>query len=83
MIYFGVMLSVIGGMQLFEEPFILTSGKGGTDQAGMTTAVYMYRTAFDFNDFGTASALSWLLFIFVLALTWLTNRAFGERTVKP
>jgi multiple sugar transport system permease protein len=81
MIYFGVMLSVIGGMQLFEEPFILTSGKGGTDQAGMTTAVYMYRTAFDFNDFGTASALSWLLFIFVLALTWLTNRAFRERQV--
>jgi multiple sugar transport system permease protein len=83
MIYFGVMLSVIGGMQLFEEPFILTSGKGGVDQAGMTTAVYMYRTAFDFNDFGTASAISWLLFAFVMALTWLTNRAFQARQARP
>ena len=79
MIYFGVMLSVIGGLQLFEEPFILTGGKGGPDQAGMTSAMYMYRTAFEFNDFGTASALSWLLFICVAFLTWLTNQAFRNR----
>lgn len=79
MIYFGVTLSVVGGLQLFEEPFILTGGRGGTDQAGMTTAMYMYRTAFEFNDFGTASALSWLLFVFVAMLTWATNRAFKPR----
>jgi multiple sugar transport system permease protein len=79
MIYFSVTLSVVGGLQLFEEPFILTGGRGGTDQSGMTTAMYMYRTAFEFNDFGGASALSWLLFVFVAVLTWLTNRAFKPR----
>jgi multiple sugar transport system permease protein len=79
MIFFGVTLSIIGGLQLFEEPFILTGGRGGTDQAGMTTAIYMYRTAFDFNDFGTASALSWILFVFVAVLTWLTNLAFKPK----
>lgn len=79
MIFFGVTLSVIGGLQLFEEPFILTGGKGGSDQAGMSTAVYLYRTAFDFNDFGAASAMSWLLFIVVALLTWITNRAFRPR----
>lgn len=80
MIYFGVTLSVIGGLQLFEEPFILTpEGRGGSDQAGMTTAIYLYRMAFDFNDFGAASAMSWLLFIVVALLTWLTNRAFRPR----
>jgi multiple sugar transport system permease protein len=79
MIYFGVTLSVIGGLQLFEEPFILTNGRGGTDQAGMTTAIYLYRMAFDFNDFGAASAMSWLLFVLVGLLTWLTNRAFRQR----
>jgi len=79
MIYFGVTLSVIGGLQLFEEPFILTAGKGGPDQAGMTSAVYLYRMAFDFNDFGGASAMSWLLFIVVGVLTWLTNRALRPR----
>jgi multiple sugar transport system permease protein len=79
MIYFGVTLSVIGGLQLFEEPFILTGGKGGSDQSGMTSAVYLYRMAFDFNDFGGASAMSWLLCVVVGVLTWLTNRAFAGR----
>jgi multiple sugar transport system permease protein len=74
MIFFGVTLSVIGGLQLFEEPFVLTGGRGGPDQAGMTSAVYLYRMAFDFNDFGGASAMSWVLFVFVAALTWVTNR---------
>lgn len=76
MMYFGVTLTVIGGLQLFEEPFILTGGKGGIEYAGMTTAMYMYRTAFEFNDFGLASAISWLLFAVILVLTVLTNRAF-------
>ncbi len=79
MIFFGVTLSVIGGLQLFEEPFILTGGRGGSDQSGMTTANYLYRMAFDFNDFGAASAMSWLLFILVALLTWLTNKAFAPR----
>jgi multiple sugar transport system permease protein len=79
MIFFGVTLSVIGGLQLFEEPFILTGGRGGSDQSGMTTAIYLYRMAFDFNDFGAASAMSWLLFILVAALTWVTHRAFRPR----
>jgi multiple sugar transport system permease protein len=79
MIFFGVTLSVIGGLQLFEEPFILTGGRGGAEQSGMTSAVYLYRMAFDFNDFGGASAMSWLLFAVVAVLTWMTNRAFRPR----
>jgi multiple sugar transport system permease protein len=74
MIFFGVTLSVIGGLQLFEEPFVLTNGRGGSDQAGLTAAMYLYRMAFDFNDFGGASAMAWLLFAVVLGLTWLTQR---------
>ncbi len=76
MMVFGVMLSVIGGLQLFEEPFILTNGKGGTNQTAMTTAMYMFRNAFEFNEFGTASAMAWLLFVAIGVMTWLTNKAF-------
>ncbi|MEY2653005.1 MAG: hypothetical protein RLZZ524_32, partial [Pseudomonadota bacterium] len=57
----------------------LTGARGGTDQAGMTTAMYMYRTAFEFNDFGAASAMSWLLFLLVAVLTWCTHRLFRPR----
>lgn len=77
MMVFGVTLSVVGGLQLFEEPFILTpDGRGGSDQAGLTAAVYVYRMAFDFNDFGAASAMAWMLFVAVASLTWLTHRMF-------
>ncbi|MBH9576226.1 carbohydrate ABC transporter permease [Inhella proteolytica] len=79
MLLFGVTLSVIGSLQLFEEPFILTNGRGGNDQAGMTSAVYLYRLAFDFNDFGAASAMAWLLFALLALATWATQKAFGER----
>ena len=82
MMYFGTVLTVIGGLQLFEEPFILTGSKGGMEYAGMTTAMYMYRTAFEFNDFGLASAISWMLFAIIAVITWLTNRAFRERRGK-
>lgn len=79
MIFFGVMLSIIGGLQLFDEPFILTLGKGGTDQAALTTAMYMFRTAFEFNEYGTASAISWLLFLIIAVLSWLANRWFARK----
>jgi multiple sugar transport system permease protein len=78
MLLFGVTLSIIGSLQLFEEPFILTNGRGGNDQAGMTSAVYLYRLAFDFNDFGAASAMAWLLFALLALATWATHRAFGK-----
>jgi len=77
--FFGVTLTIIGGLQLFEEPFILTGGKGGMEYAGMTTAMYMFRTAFDYNDYGLASAISWMLFIIILAMTVVTNRAFKSK----
>lgn len=77
--FFAVTLSVIGGMQLFEEPFILSGGNGGVDQAVLTTAIYLYRSAFEFSDFGAASAMSWLLFLLMAALTALIRRFLGEK----
>jgi multiple sugar transport system permease protein len=41
--------------------------------------MYMYRTAFDFNDFGLASAISWMLFVIILCMTWATNKAFKSK----
>ncbi|CAD6520958.1 Lactose transport system permease protein LacF [Paraburkholderia hiiakae] len=83
MIFFAVTLSIIGGLQLFEEPFILLPNDGmGTSQSGLTTAVYMYRTAFHDGDFGTASSIAWLLFITISALMWLNTRIFHRSGMK-
>ena len=77
--FFAVTLSIIGGMQLFEEPFVLSGGKGGPDHAVMTTALYLYRSAFEFSDFGAASAMSWILVLVMAILSALVTRWLGNR----
>jgi multiple sugar transport system permease protein len=82
MIFFAVTLSLIGNLQLFEEPFILVDAEKGVSQSVMTSAIFMYRLAFSEGDFGTASAVSWLLFLIIAGLTWgnslLFRRMGGE-----
>ncbi|ADV67542.1 carbohydrate ABC transporter permease [Deinococcus maricopensis] len=76
--FLAVTLSLIGGFQLFEEPFILTNGSGGAEQSGLTTIMYMYRTYYQYSDAGVSAAMSWLLFIVIGVLTIINNRVFGR-----
>jgi multiple sugar transport system permease protein len=76
MIFFAVTLSLIGNLQLFEEPFILVDAERGVSQSVMTSAIFMYRLAFSEGDFGTASAVSWLLFLIIAGLTWGNSLLF-------
>ena len=78
MMFFAITLSIIGNLQLFEEPFILVDGEPGVSQSVMTTAVFMYRLAFGEGDFGAASAVSWLLFFVIAMLTWGNAKLFGK-----
>ncbi len=77
MMFFAVSLTLINNLQLFEEPFILLGDNGGIGQAGMTTAMYMYRTAFYFSDFGTACAISWVMFIVIAVLSYGNHKLFA------
>ncbi|MFJ4830801.1 carbohydrate ABC transporter permease [Streptomyces sp. NPDC088747] len=56
-----LLLQVIGTMQVFIEPYVLTDG--GPDDATVTVLLLLYRYAFVYNDFGMASAMSTVLFI--------------------
>jgi multiple sugar transport system permease protein len=78
MMFFAVTLTLIGNLQLFEEPFILIPPDSGVATDVMTTAMFMYRMAFSDGDFGTASAVSWLLFFLIAALTYANGRLFGK-----
>jgi multiple sugar transport system permease protein len=78
MMFFAITLTLIGNLQLFEEPFILIPPDAGVATSVMTTATFMYRMAFSDGDFGTASAVSWLLFFIIAALTWGNARLFGK-----
>jgi multiple sugar transport system permease protein len=78
MIFFAVTLTLIGSLQLFEEPFILVDIEKGVAPSVMTSAIFMYRLAFSDGDFGTASAVSWLLFLLIAGLTWANARVLGR-----
>ena len=78
MIFFAVTLTLIGSLQLFEEPFILVDSEKGVARSVMTAAIFMYQTAFADGDFGTASALAWALFALIALLTWLNAKLFGK-----
>jgi multiple sugar transport system permease protein len=79
MMFFAVTLTLIGSLQLFEEPYVLTGGTGGIGQVAETSAMYMLKTAMTDGDFGTASAVAWLLFLVVALFTWINNRVLKPR----
>ncbi len=76
-ILFTVVLSTIGTLQLFDEPFVLTDG--GPNNATLTIAMYLYQNGFQFFDFGYASAIAYVLVVLIAALSFLQIRFLGER----
>lgn len=76
--FVAVTLTLIGNLQLFEEPYIIAGDSGGIGNLGLTTVMYMYRTYNFYSDAGLAAAMSWLLFIVIGVLTLVNNRVFGR-----
>ncbi|BCN29271.1 carbohydrate ABC transporter permease [Anaeromicropila herbilytica] len=60
--------SLIGGLQMFDLPQILTNGKGGPDRTTMTLIMYLNNHLFSKN-YGMAGALSVVIFIITGALS--------------
>lgn len=68
-IFFTMINGIISALQEFQTPFILT--EGGPNNASLFMVLYLYRNAFQWFQMGYASAIAWLLFIFVLILSLL------------
>ncbi|MBM7704538.1 carbohydrate ABC transporter permease [Metabacillus iocasae] len=58
--------SLIGGLQLFDLPMLLTDGIGSPDGALNTMVLYLYNQAFKYNNYGYASAVAYGLFVITL-----------------
>ncbi|MFI9846884.1 carbohydrate ABC transporter permease [Nonomuraea sp. NPDC051941] len=82
-ILFTVIISTIGGMQLFTEPLIFGQGgyaiSGGSLRQFQTVAMYMFEKAFKDFDYGYGSAVAWMIFllivVFALVNFLVTRRA--------
>jgi lactose/L-arabinose transport system permease protein len=73
---FTVVMSTIGTLQLFDEPFILTHG--GPNSATMTITLYLYETGFKFFDFGYASAIAYVLVLITAIVSWVQMKLVGD-----
>jgi multiple sugar transport system permease protein len=76
-IYFNVVMGIIGVLQVFAIPYIMTNG--GPGRATTFLALYIYQTAFEDYRMGYASAMAWVLFLLILVLTLAANHFAGRK----
>ena len=72
----ATIMSVAGFLQIFAEPYVMTLG--GPAQSTVTVLYFMYEEGFTWWNLGLASAVSLVLFVLILALTFLQAR-LGRR----
>jgi multiple sugar transport system permease protein len=70
-IYFNLLIGIIGGLQVFTTAIIM----GGAERSTLFYAIYIYYNAFEYRHMGYASAMAWILCLLIMALTWLASRA--------
>jgi cellobiose transport system permease protein len=74
-IIFTVIVSTIGGLQLFTEPYLFQPIKqgalGGSARQYQTISMYLYEKAFGSSqfDFGYAAAIAWVLFLIIVVIS--------------
>lgn len=70
-IFFNLVLQVIGAFQSFTQAFIVSGGTGGPSDSTLFYTLYLYLQGFGRFNMGYASAMAWLLLIIVGAFTAL------------
>ncbi len=77
-ILFTLVLSTVGAMTIFDEPYMLVGVTGGANQAGLTAALYLYNNAFQFAHFGYASANAYVVSAIIVLVSVFNIRVFGR-----
>lgn len=79
-ILFTVVVSTIGGLQIFAEPLVFDGGqyayRGGTGRQYSTLALFLYEQGFRSFKFGYAAAVAWVLFVLISVMVVLNVLVF-------
>jgi multiple sugar transport system permease protein len=75
---FASVITSIGYLQLFEEPFVMTGG-GPLDRT-LSVTMYVYQQGFNFLNLGYASAIAYALFLAIVILTIVNFRLLRPQT---
>ncbi|MDR2021075.1 MAG: sugar ABC transporter permease [Treponema sp.] len=71
--FFVIIISMINSFQIFPQVMIMTPD-GGPGGSTMVMVERIYRHAFRYYEMGYASALSWILFVFIFIFTVIQIR---------
>ena len=71
-------LTSVGFLQVFQEPFVLT--QGGPLNRTLTVGIYLYQQGFDFFNQGYASAMAYVLFVAIVILAFIQFRLLRPQT---
>ncbi|MDB6352725.1 sugar ABC transporter permease [Trichococcus sp. K1Tr] len=74
--------SLIGGLQMFDLPMLLTDGMGAPRGALSTMVLYLYNQAFKYNNFGYASAIAYGLFMITVIFSIIIFRTMNNKPNK-
>jgi ABC-type sugar transport system permease subunit len=75
-IAFVFVVSMIGSLQLFDLPYILTNG-GEPADAGSTIVMYLYKNGFQFMRLGYAATIGWVLFFIIAVISIVQLKLLG------
>ncbi|OCT13548.1 hypothetical protein A8709_18305 [Paenibacillus pectinilyticus] len=75
-----IIVSIIGAFESFNAFYVFSGGEGGPLGSTMSLPLYIFRSFYVYGQVGYASAVSMVLFVFLLGLTWLQLR-YGEKKV--
>jgi multiple sugar transport system permease protein len=76
-IFFNLIIGIIGSFQVFTAGRLITNG--GPQNATLFYVLYLYRSGFESLQMGYAAALSWVLFLIIMALTLFVFKYIGAR----
>jgi multiple sugar transport system permease protein len=68
-IFFNLVLQIIGAFQAFTQAFVVSGGTGGPSDSTMFYTVYLYQRGFGQFQMGYAAAMAWLLVIIIAVFT--------------
>jgi len=71
-----LILAVIGNLQIFEQPYVMT--KGGPNMVTYSVVMYVFDLAFSGMKLGRATALAVMFFFVIMALIIIQRRYFRE-----
>jgi len=74
-IFFNLVMGIIGSFQVFNQAYIISRGTGEPRNSLLFYVLYLYLKAFHDFEMGYASALAWILFVIILALTLIVIRS--------